>query len=452
MGGEAEKLLDSVLGRMQRNARIRAGLAGLLALACLGVAGNFIYEMLPRQFALTISGGDILGNRHLLTKVLQEELMPSGVTLNINPIPNSVDALERLNAGQLDLAFVPAGTSGYYPNVVHVATIAPELLHVLVKPDIASIAAIRGRTVNLGPRNSAERAVAEAVFEFSGLKENIDYIGVNYGNEQLLAMKRERLPDVIVITSYVPSFVADDMVKQRGYRMLEMPFPESLAVRVGWVSGAKVLGYMYGVVPPVPERDIKTIGVNIHLLANASADPLAVSKVLETLYSPAVESRTRLHNDEATLTVPSGFPLSAGSRAFLARHDPVLSAKTWDMLQNAFGLVMSVLSGLLVVFKWFKGPEDEAPSDDDGEFLGFLSQVGQISQNINDGAPLSAERRADLAHSLDALKHQVLDRTGQAKLNNQALPQMVLHAIADTRMALIHTPEAVGERVGAMLE
>lgn len=439
MADEAEKLLNKLLRRMQRSATVRKALLGGLVLALLGVAGNFVYELLPRNYALTISGGDILGNRHLLTKVLQEELLPSGVTLKITPMPGSIDALEKLDSGELDLAFVPAGSGGYYPNVVHVATIAPELLHFLVKPDIQSIADLRGKTVNLGNRHSAERAVATAVFEFSGLRNNVDYVETNFANEQLLAMKGDRLPDVIVVTSYIPSFVVDDMVKQQGYRMLEMPFPESLAVRVGWVAGAKVLGYMYGVVPPVPERDIKTIGVNIHLLANAKVDPLAISKVLETLYSPGVESRTRLHNDEATLATPSGFPLSAGSRAFLARHDPLLSTKTYDMLKNAFGLVMSVLSGLLVIYKWFKGPEEE-PQRDDEEFQGFLAQAARIDEELTLNPNLPAQRRQELIHALDALKVQVLGRIAHASLENPMLIQVVLQTIADTRMALAYVP------------
>ncbi|MGE5476464.1 MAG: TAXI family TRAP transporter solute-binding subunit [Bacteroidales bacterium] len=443
MADEAEKFFRTVLDRVQRSALTRKALAGALALALLAVAGNFIHQLLPRTYALKVSGGDILGNRHLLTKVLQEELLPTGVILDINPMPASVDALEALDMGQLDLAFVPAGSSGYYPNVVHVATIAPELLHFLVRPGIRSIGDIRGRTVNLGNRHSAERAVATAVFEFSGLRNSVDYVETNFSNEQLLAMKREHLPDVLVVTSYVPSFIADDMVKQHGYTMLEMPFPESLAVRVGWVADAKVLGYMYGVVPPVPERDIKTIGVNIHLLANAKVDPQAIAKVLETLYSPGVESRTRLHNDEATLTTPSGFPLSAGSRTFLSRHDPLLSAKTYEMLKNAFGLLMSVLSGVLVVYKWLKGPERAAPRDDDA-FQGFLAQAADLDAEMGQCPHLPAERRQEMIRALDALKQQVLDRVARAKLENPMLPQIVLQTIADTRAALAYGPVTDG--------
>lgn len=433
MADDAEKKLKNLIRRLKQNKLARDLIVGSLALLLLVVAGTFIYRLMPRHYVLDISGGDILGNRHLLTKILQEELAAAGVTLKITPTPGSIDALEKLDAHELDLAFVPAGSSGHYPNVVHVATIAPELLHFLVRPDIQSIAAIRGKTVNLGPRNSAERMVSTAVFEFSGLRNNIDYIETNFSNEQLLAMKANRLPDVIVVTSYIPSFVVDEMVKQQGYRMLEMPFPESLAVRVGWVADARVLGYMYGVVPPVPERDIKTIGVNIHLLANAAVDPQAIVKVLETLYSPSVESRTRLHNNEATLATPSGFPLSAGSRAFLSRNDPLLSAKAYEMLKNAAGLVMSVLSGLLVIFKWLNA-EDE-PQYDDELFESFLSQISAIDRELAAGR-VDGDRRAELTRTLDALKMGALSHTGGAKLKNPALPQVVMQAIADTRLAM----------------
>jgi TRAP-type uncharacterized transport system substrate-binding protein len=430
MAGEADKLLATVLDWMQIHARVRVALAALAALALLGVAGNFVYELVPRQYVASISGGDILGNRHLLAMVLRDEIAAKGVDLNIRPISSTDDALEKLNAGEIDMALVPAGITWGYPNVRHVATIAPELLHFLVRPEIRAIGDIRGKAVNMGIRDDSTRTIATAVFEFSGLHNGIDYIETNYSNEQLLSMRDDRLPDVIVVASFLPSYVIDDLLKDHKYRLLEMPFPESLAVRVGWVANVKVLAYMYSVVPPVPETDITTIGVNIHLLANKNVDPRAVYQVLDTLYSPAVESRARLKNDEATMTTPSGFALSEGTRQFLARKDPLLSVKTFDTLKNGFGLVMSVLSGVLILLKWFRGPPPEPKATDDSVFTALLARAADIhSAAAQPGADLD-----ELGRSLDQVKAETLERIPSAHLNNGNLPSLVLQAIADTRL------------------
>lgn len=431
MAGEADKVLASVLDWLQRRAQLRMGLALLALLTLLGVAGKFVYELIPRSHMLTISGGDILGNRHLLARILKDEFATKGGDLSIRPIDSSLEALEKLDSGELDMAFLPAGTTGAYPNIRHVATISPEFLHVLVKPGIHSIGEIRGKTVNMGHRSDATRAVAAAVFDFSGLRNGIDYVETNFTNEQILSMRDEYLPDVIVAASFVPSFVVDDLVKAHNYHLLEMPFPESLAVRVGWVADVKVLAYMYSVVPPVPERDLTTIGVNIHLLANKNVDPHAVFEVLDTLYSPAVEARTRLKNNEASLAIPSGFALSEGTRQFLARKDPVLSIKTFDTMKNSFGLVMSVLSGVLIVLKWFRGPPPAKPSDD-AIFTALISRAAEIDQ----AAALPGADTKDLRRRLDEIKAEALERLPSAHLNNQGLPLLLLQSIADSRITL----------------
>ncbi len=437
MAEEAEKLLHQILDRVHRQARLRLGLALLTLALLLGVAGNFLYQLAPRHTTLTISGGDILGNRHLLTRILQDELRPKGIDLKIDPIVNTTDVLEKLESGALDLAFVPAGIGGDYPNIRHVATIAPELLHFLVRPAIRSIGDIRGRTVNLGGRQGSTRAIARAVFNFSGLHDGIDYIETNFSNEQLLSMRDNRLPDVIVIASFVPSFVVDDLVRRHQYRLLEIPFPESLAVRVGWVADAKILAYMYSVVPPVPSRDITTIGVNIHLLANKDVDAHVLYELLETLYSPAVETRSRLKNDESRLTIPSGFRLSAGTREFLARRDPLLSVKTYEKLKNTLGLVMSVLSSLLLSVKWFRGQQTDSHADDDARLAAYLRRLCDIDQ---DAAASAADAGALLAR-LDALKADLVTALPGLRPSRSELPGQLLHLLTDSRLRLLGMAE-----------
>jgi TRAP-type uncharacterized transport system substrate-binding protein len=369
---EVEEYLYAALDWLRSKHHIRKGLALVAIALLLGLAGKFAYDLFPRHYELTISGGGMLTKSHRLAKVLQEEAARRNVSLNIVPTAGSFQALNELNDGRLDLAFVQGGVDAIgYEDVRQVTSIAPQLIQFLVKPDVKSIRDIRGKVVNLGEKNGGPSIVSNQILHFSGLVPEVDYVESNYSDEQLLSMKPEKLPDVIVQVSYAPSVTVDFLVQKRGYQLLEMSFPPSLAMRMGWVADAKILAYMYQISPPVPATDIQVVGVNLNLLANKNVDPRAISALLPVLYSPQVASRFSFPITEDKILTPSGFPISDGTEMYLASKQPLISAQMVDQIKGAFGLIMSLLSVALVVFKWFKAPDDseedeESEEGDDG--------------------------------------------------------------------------------------
>ncbi|MFK5108750.1 hypothetical protein ACI394_29960, partial [Klebsiella pneumoniae] len=79
----------------------------------------------------------------------------------------------------------------------------------------------------------------------------------------LITTRSDKLPDVVLDNSLLPSYIAEFMVTERGYRLLELPFPNSLALRMGWVAQGTIPGYTYRIEPAVPPADITTVGVRL---------------------------------------------------------------------------------------------------------------------------------------------------------------------------------------------
>lgn len=441
MANEADKILNDVLRRLQRNATIRKSLAVCLLLILSGIAGYFIYEVIPRDYSLKITGGNILSNRHYLAKALQEEIAHNNVALEITPTEGSQEAMEKVSQGKLDFAFIQGGLELTYPNVVHVATVAPELLHFLVRADIADMAGLRGKRINLGSKKGGTRIIAKQVLQFSGLEEGVDYVESNIATETLLSMRAETMPDAIVITSFVPSDIADYLIKNRDYRLLEIPFPSSLSLRLGWVADSKILAYTYSVDPAVPARDIKTVGVNLHLIANKNVEARAVFKVLETLFSPDLEVRLKIKIDEKNILTSAGFPLAEGTKKYMDRNNPFFSNETLDQVKALFGLVLSVGSTLLVILKWFKGEpmEPEKPPTDDDRFAVYIENVLAIEREF-DGlvtrGSVSPQQREVFLQQLAAIKSAALHQLTKATFANAQLPEQLLLVISDTRSRL----------------
>jgi TRAP-type uncharacterized transport system substrate-binding protein len=310
---------------------------------------------------LKISGGDMLSNRHYLAKVLQREARKQGITLIVQPTTSASEALEKVRAAGagakdgLDLAFIPGGaettTRG---GVEHVATLFPEMIHLLVKPPTKGITDLKGKSVNMGAKNMAAHEVYLALTRYAGFTAGVDFVEQNLGPEELLELpKNSNVPDAILISSSVPSYLVEELVHKHGYRLAEIPFPKALALRKGWAAGGEILAYTYQAEPvPVPEHDTVTVALNLHLVAHSQVDPKAISTLLEVLYSPSVANVVPL--DEARISIPSGYPLSAGLTRYLARNEPVFTRETGEKYRALLGLLVAVASLVMAVRRTFK--------------------------------------------------------------------------------------------------
>lgn len=360
----------------QRRSRGDRLLACAVLLVLLSAAGYSLLALIPRDHALTISGTDITSNRHFLAKALQEAAAEHGVDLALRPTAGSQEALALVAAGRLDLALVQGGLDQPSENVVHVATVTSEPLHFLARPGIADIAALRGRRVNLNTRKGGTRLVVRRILAFAGLREGIDYVESNVPTEDLLTLRGERLPDAIVITSFVPSDIVDYLVRRQGYRLLEVPFASSFALRHDWATDTGIGALMYSAAPPVPPQTIRTVGVKLYLVAHRKVDAGAVLAILKSLYSPALRARLHLPLDETMLMAAAAYPPAEGARLFIERNQPLFSRELFDRLKGAVGLVVSLYSGLLVVLRWVRqAPPAPAGPVTDGASTGIERQA-----------------------------------------------------------------------------
>ncbi|RBJ66982.1 hypothetical protein C3L29_039125, partial [Pseudomonas sp. MWU12-2534b] len=145
---------------------------------------------------------------------------------------------------------------------------------------------------------------ARGLLEFAGLRADRDYLESNLSQEALMSLPADRLPDAIVTASYLPSMLADFLIRQRGYHLIALPFPDTPSSRLDWAAPAEIPAYLYGAAPAVPPQALRTAGMNLHLLAYGQLDAKAEYRLLETLYSPALAVRLNMKLDEALLTRP----------------------------------------------------------------------------------------------------------------------------------------------------
>jgi hypothetical protein len=246
------------------------------------------------------------------------------------------------------------------------------------------------------------------------------------------------------MVSAVPSYLVEILVTDHHYRALEIPFPQSLALRYGWAGNGKILAYTYDVIPAVPEKDISTVTVSMYLVANSKTDPEAISRVLETLFSPSVLSQLRITLTEKDIAATtSGYPVSEGTERFLTRMLSVFTMETWNKLTSIFGLVMSFSGMGLVLLKWFKGAAP-TPANHDAEFKGYLAEAVAADRAVTAMRKSGGGDRQQLEtlrERLDELRATLYERYPTASLTDARLFD---HCTAAVRAAHERVTGALG--------
>ncbi|MEI8399411.1 MAG: TAXI family TRAP transporter solute-binding subunit [Alcaligenaceae bacterium] len=331
---------------------------GLISILLI-ISGKLLFDLIPRNYVLSITGGSVLSERHFLIKLLQDEVAKSFLSLKVAKTVGSLEALELVNAGKIDLALVTGGVANTFPNVRHVATLPPEFIHFVVKPSIKNLEDLKGKVINMGERSENTGVLARQILTHLNLVADSDYAETNFSNEELIGMRDENLPDAIVEVSYAPSVLVDFFVKRHDYRVLAMPFSSALAKRISWISSVTLNEYMYSVVPPVPSKNIPLVGVNLHLVANEKVEQKAIVELLKTLYGPRVDGRFSQDLVKTDLLIPSGYPLSSGTILYLDSQKPILTTELSAKLKTMIELLVSLGSVLILVWRWFKSEQDE---------------------------------------------------------------------------------------------
>jgi TRAP-type uncharacterized transport system substrate-binding protein len=430
-GTDAEALLGDTLERLQRYAWLRKLLAIVVVIGLLAAMTYFVWGLLPRSYHLTISGGDILSNRHQLAVAMRDEGAGAGMNLVVRPISGTFDILNAVNEKKIDVALIQGGLDASLPNIRHVARVLPETLHLLVQDDINSLQDLKGKIINLGSAHGGTRVIGEQVLAFSELRLGIDYAPSTHSAEELLALPERKMPSAVFNISTVPSFLAEELIKHRGYKLLEIPFPKALAMRHGWVADAELLPFTYKTNPPVPDKKIVSLGVNLFMVCNKDVPDMAVLRLLDVLYSVGVGNVMRTTIDPAAISMPSGYAHSGGTELFLKRNEPLFSEENVERFKAMIGLLMSSVTFLVMGLRWLRGRGENRLAVE-REFRGYVRLAAQCNETLLQleiGPGVAPEEREQCFRRMASLKAALLARLSQVKTLDNNLASLLVQGL-----------------------
>jgi TRAP-type uncharacterized transport system substrate-binding protein len=444
----------------------REWIAAALFLALVALGAVLLRDQWrPVRYRLSISAGSVQGLRHRITERLAEQAETRGVSLAVVGTSGSWVALDRVEAGQLDFAMVQGGLDpSFHPHVRQVAALLIEPLHLLIKGGTHArvadtLAALKGKRVNIGPVGSGTHELSLDVLRFAGLvprdeRGHGDFAIETLGYDELLDPGRgAELPDAVFTVSSLPSPVARELVL-RHYQLVPLPFGEAYALnslnrrRPAGPDGSggrpddvtqvhiyptHIPAFTYGIDPPAPPQDIATFGPQLLLVANQAVPATAVRRVLETVFAPGFAQLAKPALDVKLLESPPEYDWHVGTRQFLDANKPVLAGEVIDLLEKVSSLSGAVLGAAFFLWQWLR---QRYRRRRDLGFESYLVKVAAIEEQalaLEMQAQLDIKELLRLQRELAILKNQALNRFAEGKLGGGELLSGFLSHVNDSR-------------------
>ena len=206
---------------------LRVGLIGLavtVALAAgLVVANRFAGPLPPR--ILTISTGREDGTYYQIAAEYRRLLARQGFQLAIRPGAGSVETLQRLAAGEVDVGFVQGGTSGgRHPGLTSLGSVFYEPLWVFHRKAVrlGFLSDLKGRRLAVGEEGSGTRALALLLLRDSG---------VTAGNSTLVGLSNSEAEAALVRGTVDAAFFVISARAELVLRLLRQPGIELMSER-----------------------------------------------------------------------------------------------------------------------------------------------------------------------------------------------------------------------------
>lgn len=408
----------------------------LVAVLALAATGFFLFRATrAERHVLTISAGDGLGHRHEMARLLAEEATLHGVQLELASSRGSEEDVQLIIEGKLDAALIGGEVGRHQAEIREVAVLINEPLHLFVKPEIAArgITGLKGASLNLNRLESGTRHLAHKVLEFIGLTSGTDYEDLHYSYEELINLSDKDLPDGVFALSPLPWKIGARLVQQHGYKLMELPYADAMALSDREIQNVVVPAYSYCVNPPVPEKPLHTVATPMLLIVHRDVSKAAVERMLEIIFEQGFARRASLPplDPRAVLRVRE-FQLHRGTISYLKRGEPVVNGQLIDNLENLRSFLVSAALALFLLWRWYKRRE----------LIGFEAYFDAVTQLEQEA--LMKERTGQLTladlrriwQQLASIKAEVLEHHAAGSLSNEDQLVSFLTHVSDVRNCL----------------
>jgi hypothetical protein len=436
---------DSELKRSRRWVTRAAVLACLVVLPYLAHQVYVSWTGLPAK--IRIATGTVGGRYRAVADALGEEIaLQSGATVEMIETQGSIENLELLERGELELAlFQPEAVgddSGDHSKIRSAGNVFSEVVVVLTRRNsgIESVFDLKGKRVSIGVKESGDRATAKLVLSHCGLSfdeikpEAFDYATIEQGF-------RDSTLDAAMVTVGLDAEFLRTISQDELADVVEVPFARALAAKHLGTQTVEIPAGSFCTSPvAVPSSSVTTVAVRSQLLTTVDVPDSLVDLVDEILMDQRFQRANRLRElfseGETFATMRTLFPLHEGAVHFFEPElKPLLSADFVEATEGLRSFVVSMLFAGWLVWRWLRENRIRQQEHRLDRFIRQLLEIERRQMNL-DQTPSGddASRLNDLLDEVTTLRQEALSTLTSHELHDDPAAGVFIemcHALSD---------------------
>ncbi len=410
------------------------GIGVVLALIALMFAYQFVEPAPPKS--LTIATASAEGAYYSFANEYKDYFAKEKIHLEVLETSGSVENLDLLEKGKVDVAFLQGGIGAAidYPDFVGLASLYEEPLVIFVRKglQVKTFADFAGKKIAAGKKGSGTRKIVEQLLDDNELSDKDDLeivpLGGKDGAKELLAGNIDALLMVIrADAQIVQQLFLDEKVD-----LVSLDRAEAYTRLHGYLSHIVLVEGVLDMAKNIPNQDYHLIAPSATLVARSDIHPALVDLMMQVADKVHDENSVLTANRDYPSPLNLDFPISAESDRyfkhgppFLQRYLPFWAASLIDRLKFMILPLLALLIPLMKVlpptyrwrirsriYRWYDELHEldiELKNDENVETLTeALKVVNTMEQEVREvEVPLSyAEELYNLRLHMDLLRKQ----------------------------------------------
>lgn len=341
------------------------GIGVVLALIALMFAYQFVEPAPPKSLSIATASAE--GAYYSFANEYKEYFANEKIHLEVIETSGSVENLELLHKGEVDVAFLQGGIGSAvdFPELVGLASLYKEPLIIFVRKGlhVETFADFAGKKIAVGKKGSGTRKIVEQLLDDNDLRDKDDLeivpLGGKEGAQELLAGNIDALLMVIrADAQIVQQLFLDERVD-----LVSLDRAEAYTRLHNYLSHIVLVEGVLDMAKNIPNKDYHLIAPSATLVAGSDIHPALVDLMMQVA--------KKVHDENSVFTAyreyPSpenlDFPLSLEADRFfkhgppfLQRYLPFWAASLIDrlkfMILPLIALLIPLMKVLPPTYRW----------------------------------------------------------------------------------------------------
>ncbi|MGH1486353.1 MAG: TAXI family TRAP transporter solute-binding subunit [Cellvibrionaceae bacterium] len=272
------------------------GLGLLLIIAAFILTFQFVKPSPPRT--LTIATGSESGAYYAYAKQYQQLLKKQGITLNVVTTAGSVENIERLKQGDVDIAFVQSGIGQPYKNdltdqdqpLVALASVYYEPLWLFMPTSQAAFKVndLLNKRIAIGAEGSGTHALTKILLDNNGINTNNSTL-LDISSDQAAEQLKSGQLDYLFIVASVNASIVQSLLADTSIAPFDFARAKAYTRRYRFLSAVELPQGVVDFSRNIPATDVNLLSAAATLVTHEDLHPALVTLLMQAadeIHSP----------------------------------------------------------------------------------------------------------------------------------------------------------------------